>query len=83
MLLDVALPGEDGLSLARYVREQFDIGIIMVSGAGETVDRIIGLKSVPTTMYPNRSIARTARSSEERRAPVPARRGRGHERISR
>lgn len=44
VLLDVGLPGEDGLSLARYVREHFDIGIIMVSGAGETTDRIIGLE---------------------------------------
>lgn len=44
VLLDVGLPGEDGLSLARYVREHFDIGIIMVSGAGETVDRIVGLE---------------------------------------
>jgi two-component system, OmpR family, response regulator len=44
VLLDVRLPGEDGLSLARYVRERFDIGIIMVSGAGETVDRIVGLE---------------------------------------
>ncbi len=43
-LLDVGLPGEDGLSLARYIREHFDIGIIMVSGAGETVDRIVGLE---------------------------------------
>ena len=44
VLLDIGLPGEDGLSLARFVREQFDIGIIMVSGAGETVDRIVGLE---------------------------------------
>ena len=44
VLLDIGLPGEDGLSLARYVREQFDIGIIIVSGAGETVDRIVGLE---------------------------------------
>jgi len=44
VLLDVGLPGEDGLSLARHVREHHDIGIIMVSGAGETVDRIIGLE---------------------------------------
>ncbi|HEY9199876.1 MAG TPA: response regulator [Gammaproteobacteria bacterium] len=43
-LLDVGLPGEDGLSLARHIREHYDIGIIMVSGAGETVDRIIGLE---------------------------------------
>jgi DNA-binding response OmpR family regulator len=44
VLLDVGLPGEDGLSLARYVREHLDIGIIMVSGAGETVDRIVGIE---------------------------------------
>jgi two-component system phosphate regulon response regulator OmpR len=43
-LLDVGLPGEDGLSLARHIREHFDIGIIMLSGAGETVDRIVGLE---------------------------------------
>jgi len=44
VLLDVGLPGEDGLSLARYLREHHDVGIIMVSGAGQTVDRIIGLE---------------------------------------
>lgn len=44
VLVDVGLPGEDGLSLARHVREHHDVGIIMVSGAGETVDRIIGLE---------------------------------------
>lgn len=43
-LLDVNLPGEDGLTLARWLRENRDIGIIMVSGAGETVDRIVGLE---------------------------------------
>lgn len=44
VLLDVGLPGEDGLSIARYLREHYDIGIIIVSGAGETVDRIVGLE---------------------------------------
>lgn len=44
VLLDVGLPGEDGLSLARFVREHCDVGIIMVSGAGEPVDRIVGLE---------------------------------------
>jgi two-component system phosphate regulon response regulator OmpR len=43
-LLDIGLPGEDGLSIARYLREHYDIGIIIVSGAGETVDRIVGLE---------------------------------------
>ncbi|MGD8641121.1 MAG: response regulator, partial [Gammaproteobacteria bacterium] len=44
VLLDVGLPGEDGLTIARYLREHYDIGIIIVSGAGETVDRIVGLE---------------------------------------
>ena len=44
VLLDVGLPGEDGLSLARHLREHFDVGIIMVSSAGETLDRIVGLE---------------------------------------
>lgn len=44
VLLDVGLPGEDGLGLARHLREHYDVGIIMVSGAGETLDRIIGLE---------------------------------------
>ncbi len=44
VLLDIGLPGEDGLTLARQLRERLDIGIIMVTGAGETVDRIVGLE---------------------------------------
>jgi two-component system phosphate regulon response regulator OmpR len=44
VLLDVGLPGEDGLSFARYLREHHDVAIIMVSGAGDTLDRIIGLE---------------------------------------
>ena len=44
VLLDIGLPGEDGLTLARYLREHHDLGIIMVSGAGETIDRIVGLE---------------------------------------
>ncbi len=44
VLLDLALPGEDGLSLARYLREHHSVGIIMITGASETVDRIIGLE---------------------------------------
>ena len=37
VVLDLMLPGEDGLSLARHLREHYDLGIIMVSGAGDTV----------------------------------------------
>ena len=44
VLLDLRLPREDGLTLARYLRERYDVGIIMVTGAGEVVDRIVGLE---------------------------------------
>ena len=44
VLLDVRLPGEDGLTLARYLRERYDLGIIMVTAAGEVVDRVVGLE---------------------------------------
>jgi two-component system phosphate regulon response regulator OmpR len=44
VLLDVGLPGEDGLTLARFVRERYDVGIIMVTGADEVVDRVAGLE---------------------------------------
>ncbi|VXC26180.1 Transcriptional regulatory protein OmpR [Pseudomonas sp. 8AS] len=44
VLLDVGLPGEDGLSLARFLREHHDLPVIMISGAGSALDRIIGLE---------------------------------------
>lgn len=44
VLLDIGLPGEDGLTLARYLREHYNLAIIMVTGAGEVVDRIVGLE---------------------------------------
>lgn len=43
-ILDVTMPGEDGLSLARFLREHRSAGIIMVTAAGGTVDRIVGLE---------------------------------------
>jgi DNA-binding response OmpR family regulator len=44
VLLDVHLPGEDGLTLARFLRERYDVGIIMVTGASDVVDRVAGLE---------------------------------------
>jgi DNA-binding response OmpR family regulator len=44
VLLDVGLPGEDGLTLARFVRERYDVGIIMVTGAAAVIDRVAGLE---------------------------------------
>jgi DNA-binding response OmpR family regulator len=44
ILLDVRLPGEDGLTLARFLRERFDVGIIMVTASGDVIDRVVGLE---------------------------------------
>jgi DNA-binding response OmpR family regulator len=44
ILLDLNLPGEDGLSIARRMREHHDLGIIMLTGAGDLVDRVVGLE---------------------------------------
>jgi two-component system, OmpR family, response regulator len=44
VILDLMLPGADGLTLARSLRSQSGIGIIILTGRGETVDRIIGLE---------------------------------------
>ena len=44
IILDLMLPGEDGLSLTRYLREHSDVSIIILTGKGEIVDRIVGLE---------------------------------------
>lgn len=44
VLLDVNLPGEDGLSLARFLREHHDLPVIMISASGSLVDRVVGLE---------------------------------------
>ena len=44
VILDLILPGEDGLTLARSIRDETNVGIIILSGRGEPVERIIGLE---------------------------------------
>jgi two-component system phosphate regulon response regulator OmpR len=44
ILLDLMLPGEDGLSIARRLRQATQIPIIMVSARSDDVDRIVGLE---------------------------------------
>lgn len=44
IVLDLMLPGEDGLSLARELRTHSDVGILMLSARGEEMDRVIGLE---------------------------------------
>jgi DNA-binding response OmpR family regulator len=44
VLLDITLPGEDGLSLARHLREHGGPPVILVTALGAAVDRIVGLE---------------------------------------
>jgi DNA-binding response OmpR family regulator len=44
VLLDIGLPGEDGLTLARFLRERYHLGIIMITGADAVLDRVVGLE---------------------------------------
>lgn len=43
-VLDVGLPDEDGYGLARWLREHHNPGIIMLTGADSTIDRVVGLE---------------------------------------
>ena len=44
VILDLMLPGEDGLSIAKRLKREVDVPIIIVSAQGEDVDRIVGLE---------------------------------------
>jgi len=45
LIVDVMMPGEDGISLARSLRETNDVPILMLTAMGETEDRISGLET--------------------------------------
>lgn len=44
IMLDIRLPGEDGLTLLRELRQQSSVGVIMVTGKSDEVDRIVALE---------------------------------------
>ncbi|MEJ0044994.1 MAG: response regulator transcription factor [Rhodospirillales bacterium] len=45
MILDLMLPGEDGLSLCRRLRSRYGVPMLMLTAIGAEADRIIGLES--------------------------------------
>jgi two-component system, OmpR family, response regulator len=82
VILDLMLPGEDGLTLARSLRDESSVGIIILTGRGETVDRIIGLEMGADDYLPKpfhlrellarvKSVLRRASSRVADRAPSP------------
>jgi DNA-binding response OmpR family regulator len=44
VILDIRMPGEDGLSAARWLREHVKVGVIMLTASSDIVDRITGLE---------------------------------------
>ncbi|MFZ1429956.1 MAG: response regulator [Geminicoccaceae bacterium] len=44
VVLDVMMPGEDGLSLCRHVRAKSEVPIIMLTAMAEETDRVVGLE---------------------------------------
>jgi len=63
VVLDLMLPGEGGLEVARWLRSQGDIPIVMLTAMGEETDRIIGLELgaddyVPKPFNPRELLAR-------------------------
>ncbi len=74
VLLDVGLPGEDGFTLARRLREKNNrMGIIMVTSAADMVDRVVGLETGAddyiTKPYEPRELLARVKSVLRRGAP--------------
>jgi two-component system OmpR family response regulator len=44
VVLDIMMPGEDGLSLCRHLRETTDLPVIMLTAMAEETDRVVGLE---------------------------------------
>lgn len=44
VLLDIRLPGKDGLTLTRELRVRSEVGIILITGRNDDIDRIVGLE---------------------------------------
>src|SRR5215469_5557204 len=63
VVLDIMMPGEDGLSLCRHIRDTSQIPVVLLTARGEEVDRIIGLEMgaddyIPKPFSPRELVAR-------------------------
>jgi len=74
ILLDVILPGNDGITLARELRKLSDVGIIMITGKNDPIDQIIGLEigadDYVTKPFDERQLLARIRSLLRRRAAL-------------
>lgn len=76
ILLDVVMPGEDGLTLAREVRATSNVGIIMLTGRDDVLDRVVGLEmgadDYVAKPFHLREVLARVKSVLRRRGPAPA-----------
>ena len=77
IVLDVMLPGIDGLSLCRWIRANTDVPVILLTARGEEADRIIGLElgadDYVTKPFSPRELAARVRTVLRRTAPPAGR----------
>jgi two-component system phosphate regulon response regulator OmpR len=75
ILLDVVMPGEDGLTIAREIRAKSDVGIIMLTGRDEVLDRVVGLEvgadDYIAKPFHLREVLARIKSLVRRRKPAP------------
>jgi len=77
IVLDLMMPGEDGLSICRRLRgDRNDVAIIMLTAKGDEVDRIVGLELgaddyLPKPFNPRELVARIHAVLRRRSAPPP------------
>ena len=89
IVLDIMMPGEDGLSLTRFIRESKDIPVILLTAMGEETDRIVGLEVgaddyVVKPFNPRELLARIkAVLRRAQTVPRPREKGRGRLRFDR
>ena len=77
VVLDVMLPGTDGLELCRWIRSRSDLPVIMLTARGEESDRIVGLElgadDYVTKPFSPRELAARVRTVLRRSAAAVAR----------
>ena len=75
ILLDLGLPGEDGLTLLRELRQSWRGPVIVISGRGESVERVVGLElgadDYVTKPFDFRELLARIRSVLRRAQPTP------------
>jgi DNA-binding response OmpR family regulator len=73
VLLDLGLPGEDGFELTRQLRKRWNGALIIITGRGESVDRVVGLElgadDYVTKPFDLRELLARVRSVLRRAAP--------------